>query len=65
MTETSGHAVSVVTLDRDNYQRWTIEIQDALEGNKLMKYVLGKVAKPEEPAAGDGEFDVKMKKYED
>lgn len=58
-------AAAVVTLSKDNYDRWLIEVKDALQGQRLWRFVEGKEVKPEEPNAEDGDFANKLKHYED
>ena len=41
-------SVNVVTLDRDNYPRWSLVVENVLRGNGLWPHVLGKVTKPDE-----------------
>ena len=56
MTDNNRKETPVVTLDRDNYQRWSIEIKDALRANDLWLYAAGietKIEEPKDPESGD------------
>jgi len=52
MTDNDGSVkdVQVVKISKDNYNRWRIEIRDALEGQGLWSYVDGSTVNPEDSA---------------
>src|SRR6266498_4937305 len=58
MTEEGFKDVHVVKLGSDNYQRWLIELEDALRSLGLWRHVTGKVTKPREKGDGSNEKEV-------
>lgn len=50
---TASTSVNAVKLDDNNYDQWSLVIENVLRSNDLRPYVLGKVVKPPEDYSND------------